>query len=124
VSGYKPHLQGNHTNDFLEEYKPNLHFAKHLYFTQKTPSKSSQKHKTPFSHRMPGARGSGNCRIHCTQKPIRGSILAAEAGSGYSDVGSMLPLRRKTLGWDRLAHCPRSGFLGPVVNREGTLWED
>jgi len=30
VYGHKPLLQGNQTNDFLEEYKPNLHFAKLL----------------------------------------------------------------------------------------------
>ncbi|MBN2128407.1 MAG: hypothetical protein JW741_02885, partial [Sedimentisphaerales bacterium] len=28
---FKSRLQGNHTNDFLEEYKPNLHFAKPLF---------------------------------------------------------------------------------------------
>jgi len=28
---YKSRLQGNQTNDFLEEYKPNRHFAKLLY---------------------------------------------------------------------------------------------
>jgi len=28
---FKLRLQGNQTNDFLEEYKPNLHFAK-LYY--------------------------------------------------------------------------------------------